>query len=174
MYYMNFLEKDLSILHIPHSQITNGILHNLKAVYVSVFSGTAELRKRKKQIWNIVFNADIQCYTVSNRVEHIKDYLYKNLAKIYNHRKKTLGFMVTWNCGKEFITAQIHISIFLYISSSVFTERNWRWRHPGCWSACSQMKSWSRSRHQCWYHRRRRHHHRRSGLVQSCSYAFVG
>jgi len=52
-------------------------LHNLKAAYASVFRGTAELRKKKKrkdrkntELRNIVFNADIQCYTVSNSVEH--------------------------------------------------------------------------------------------------------
>lgn len=47
--------------------------------------------KKKKNLRNIVFNADIQCYTTSNRVEHIIDYLYKNLAKIYNHGEKALG-----------------------------------------------------------------------------------
>lgn len=82
-----------------HSRELNNkwhFLYNLKAVYASVFSRTAELRKKKEkknrtELRNIVFNADIQCYTVSNRVEHIKDYMYKNLAKIYNHRKKALG-----------------------------------------------------------------------------------
>lgn len=78
-------------------------LHHLKAFYVSGFSGTAQLKyltvKKEEQKEKEKENAvDKHCilrrYTVLysvNRIEHIKDYLYKNLAKIYHHGIKALG-----------------------------------------------------------------------------------
>lgn len=73
-------------------------LHHLKAFYVSGFSRIAQLKyltvkiEEQKEKENAV---DKHCilrrYTVLysiNRVEHIKDNLYKNLAKIYHHGKR--------------------------------------------------------------------------------------
>lgn len=89
-------------------------MDHLKAFYVSGFSGTAQLKyltvkkeEQKEKENAIDKHCILRRYTVLysiNRVEHIKDYLYKNLEKIYHHGKKALG----WAHGYMKLWQRVH------------------------------------------------------------------